>query len=629
MTDHESRDWGTRDTRGEPILPPPADIASGTSRAPRGDAPAGAGQVPAVDGWDRVVAGPSVPGDGAWDDVVTAEVAQIAGRLNLLHARLVEVTARVIDADAWGAHGGIRSPEHWLTLRAGISHGTAAQIVTLARARRRLPTLTGLVDDGRLSLDQAGAIAARVPIAYEDAVCDLAPLMTVTQLRRTLSRYPFDTDVPATAATPTIDPSDHRSEPDPATRLDLASSPTAQPDTPAAHGAREGAGEGEGAGADGSVGDPAAALPTTTQVPAPAPAGAAEASSLVLGDEGIGRLDPARPSELSLWWDEGRLMLRGSFDALDGALIENALREAKDARFHSTDPDTTLATAMTEIASRSLAALSSPSRAAHYRIYLHLDTEGAWINARGTLVHALATRIGCLAPAAPLWHTQGLPISVGRTHHALPERTRRLVEDRDRGCVYPGCGATRHVEIHHIHHQADGGGHDYDNLACLCPHHHAAHHRGDFTIAPTRNPLVPFTLTNRSGRTIQVHPPHPPRDPGDQQAPGDPGDPAGPGGPGQGDPGRQGDPGQGDPGRQGDSGGQGDPGERDEGGQGGPRQGDSGRQGDPGERDKGGQGGRLGPGGRIGLSALPDPGYQPPSGERLDTNWIHFRKKPA
>jgi hypothetical protein len=143
------------------------------------------------------------------------------------------------------------------------------------------------------------------------------------------------------------------------------------------------------------------------------------------------------PSRMSIHWDDDRLILRGDFDAVDGALIETALREAKDALFTSGETDATLADALTEACTRSLATVESPSRAALYRIYLHLDTEGAWLNARGTLVHHLATRLGCTADTAAVWHTEGRPVSVGRTRTAIPAHTRRLVADRDRGCAYP------------------------------------------------------------------------------------------------------------------------------------------------------------------------------------------------
>ena len=294
--------------------------------------------------------------------------------------------------------------------------------------------LSGLVEQGRLSLDQAAAVAGRVPAAYEEAVCELAPLMTVTQLRRIVNRYPFDPDPKAEDAT----------RADEAPGVTALAAPPAFPDR-------------------------------------------AEA-----------------PSSVSLQWDDGRFVLRADLDAADGALVENALREAKDALFTAGNPAATYADALIEIASRSLGAVESPARASHYRVHIHLDTEGAWVNARGSLAAHLAARLGCTAGTAVDWQTKGRPVSVGRSQHAIPERLRRLVEDRDRGCAYPGCTATRFVEIHHIDHWADGGGTDYANLISLCPHHHDAHHAGSFTISDSGNPLLPFAFHARHGGLIQV-----------------------------------------------------------------------------------------------------------------------------
>ena len=83
----------------------------------------------------------------------------------------------------------------------------------------------------------------------------------------------------------------------------------------------------------------------------------------------------------------------------------------------------------------------------------------------------------------------------------------RESQDRDRGCAYPGCTATRFVEIHHLQHGEDGGGTDYDNLICLCPHHHDAHHAGVFTIAASHNAVIPFTFAARRGWAIHATPP--------------------------------------------------------------------------------------------------------------------------
>ena len=65
------------------------------------------------------------------DDLET-EVSVVAARLNRAHAELVDLTRRVLDEERWGGSG-IRSPEHWLVLHAGLSPARAADVVRLAR----------------------------------------------------------------------------------------------------------------------------------------------------------------------------------------------------------------------------------------------------------------------------------------------------------------------------------------------------------------------------------------------------------------------------------------------------------------------------------------------------------------
>jgi hypothetical protein len=69
----------------------------------------------------------------------------------------------------------VRSPERWLTLRAGLSPFRAETIVALARRHGELPTMMGQFADGQLSVDQV-MVARFAPahvaaLAAEIAVC--------------------------------------------------------------------------------------------------------------------------------------------------------------------------------------------------------------------------------------------------------------------------------------------------------------------------------------------------------------------------------------------------------------------------------------------------------------------------
>lgn len=74
-------------------------------------------------------------------DALEGEVRRVAGELNRWHAELVALTGRLVEEELWGG-GGFRSPEHWLTVRAGLSPARAQDVVLVARRRGELPTVS-------------------------------------------------------------------------------------------------------------------------------------------------------------------------------------------------------------------------------------------------------------------------------------------------------------------------------------------------------------------------------------------------------------------------------------------------------------------------------------------------------
>lgn len=77
-----------------------------------------------------------------------------------------------------------------------------------------------------------------------------------------------------------------------------------------------------------------------------------------------------------------------------------------------------------------------------------------------------------------------------RAYQDIPPSVARLVWRRDGGrCRVDGCRSSRGLEIHHLIHRADGGGHDASNLVLLCSACHLAHHRGALTITGTADDM--------------------------------------------------------------------------------------------------------------------------------------------
>ncbi|HEY4608418.1 MAG TPA: DUF222 domain-containing protein, partial [Ilumatobacteraceae bacterium] len=183
--------------------------------------------------------------------------------------------------------------------------------------------------------------------------------------------------------------------------------------------------------------------------------------------EGTG--DPR--DHLSMSYKElGRFTLHVEAPSHHGTLIETAIKEARDALFLAGNTNVTWIEALVEVCNRSIGTVTSASRRDRFRVYWHLDTEddgrpaGAWLNAGAALPQAMRDVLLCDGVVRPLWLTEGKPINVGRTVYIVPPHTRRVVLDRDRTCRYPGCSATTHLEVHHIHPFVRGGRTDTKDL---------------------------------------------------------------------------------------------------------------------------------------------------------------------
>lgn len=230
----------------------------------------------------------------------------------------------------------------------------------------------------------------------------------------------------------------------------------------------------------------------------------------------------ARPTHDIAWAmfdDEGRYHLKLDAPSDVGLIIDSALREARDALVVGGQPDVTWLDAVREIAERSLDAVTSATRRDRYRVYLHLGTESAetddgpraWVNGGPTAPAWLRDLICCNGEVRPLWERGGVPINVGRLRYLVPQHTRRAVLDRDRTCRHPGCSARTFLEVHHIIEWINGGCTDLENLAALCPKHHRAYHRGEFTM--TGNPNIVGGLRFFDARGAPIRPVGEPRPP--------------------------------------------------------------------------------------------------------------------
>jgi hypothetical protein len=242
------------------------------------------------------------------------------------------------------------------------------------------------------------------------------------------------------------------------------------------------------------------------------------------------RAEPDDGGEVSFGHGEGgRWSLRADgLPAERGALVQKALEAARDAEFRTRHPEAaegarpsgvTWSDALERLALAALECLDPSSRSGgpaseRYQVLVHVRGDGGSHLHLGPALSATARRrIACGASVRWVLEEEGRPVAWGRRRATIPAPLRRLVEDRDRGCVVPGCTQARWLEVHHLRHVEDGGETLPENLTVLCGRHHDDHHRGLLGITgdpTTRGGLV---FTDRWGRDITRPPPTRPTGP--------------------------------------------------------------------------------------------------------------------
>jgi hypothetical protein len=156
--------------------------------------------------------------------------------------------------------------------------------------------------------------------------------------------------------------------------------------------------------------------------------------------------------------------------------------------------------AMAEKAAAAVAA-DHPHRDRHL-VLLHLEREHGHLHLGPGLSEGLRRYIGCDSRVRPVFEAEGKPVNVGRAFRTVPDRTRIVVEDRDRGCRVPGCDRSRWLHVHHIRHWEDGGPTDTSNLIALCQQHHRMHHRGKLGIEGDGDDPDGVLFTDDRGRPL-------------------------------------------------------------------------------------------------------------------------------
>lgn len=196
------------------------------------------------------------------------------------------------------------------------------------------------------------------------------------------------------------------------------------------------------------------------------------------------------------WWyfDDGRRFgLEADLPAAQGSIVARALERVAETvpampdeeRGH--DASARRADALVALCSARIAVDAEPDRATvvvHARLGASEgDLEGCELEG-GPVVHPQTVRrLLCNGRVQTIVEDRdGHVLGVGRMSRDPAAWMIRQVRYRDRECRFPGCGARRFTEAHHIVWWRHGGRTDLDNLLLICSFHHRLVHEYGWSV---------------------------------------------------------------------------------------------------------------------------------------------------
>ena len=421
-------------------------------------------------------------------------IAELAASINSAEARMMTLIADFDRRGGWKV-GGYSSCAEWLAWRIGIKLGPARERVRTARALANLPQTADALADGSISYTKVRALTRVATPEREAELLEFARAGSAARLERTLRMWKkLSRDEELTA-----EQARHRSRTfsvfvdgdgvyvvkgrlEPEVGAVLMRAVEAASDALFRREGDGGAGSDQGgAGAGSPVGDDANARPEPKQRRADAVGLLAE-RALAAGFRGGECREP----------DGDVDAVGGDLDELDGARTaeSDAVLPGEPAGARRDAPKSARAELRVE----------SGTRAERYQVMVHCDAatlaaegEPGRSDLDGIRVSAeTSRRMACDAAVVAMVHAKdGSMLNVGRRTRTIPPHIRRALEERDRGCRFPGCGCG-FTEAHHVKHWADGGETSLGNTLLLCRRHHRAVHEGRVKVSVNGDGTVLF-----------------------------------------------------------------------------------------------------------------------------------------
>jgi hypothetical protein len=206
-------------------------------------------------------------------------------------------------------------------------------------------------------------------------------------------------------------------------------------------------------------------------------------------------VDAERSRSVSWWYfDEGRRFgLEAELPAAQGAIVARALeRTAETIPAMPDEEDGCFASArradaLVALCSARIADDADPDRST---VVIHAQLGGIESGTGGCevedgpVIHPeTARRLLCNARVQTVVEdARGDVVALGRMSREPSAWMIRQVRHRDRECRFPGCGARRFTEVHHIVWWRHGGRTDLDNLLLICSFHHRLVHEHGWSV---------------------------------------------------------------------------------------------------------------------------------------------------
>lgn len=347
---------------------------------------------------------------------------------------------------------GIVSTAHYLGWACSLSPGPAREHVRVARALREMPRVKGLFADGVLSYSKVRELTRVAGQVDDQELCELAEMMTASQLARTISSY-------RTAAGTRIVAEQSRR---------FTTTPTG----------------------DGMV-RLSIVLPAEDAAVITAAVDAATRQLVApdIPDVPAGTSSPV-PADGS---DTTRRRFATTADRLQ-ALVDVAASYL-DTRPSSTEDDHTLV--VVQVSAEQLQSVPAGTSAS-------LRSGTCHVEGHGPIEPATAQRLLCTSSLlGAVVDRHGQVLAMGRTRRLATRAQRRALRIRDHGvCQFPGCHHDQHLDAHHLIPWSHGGATDLDNLVLLCRRHHTLTHEGGLRLSLTPTPWRALQVALPDGTPI-------------------------------------------------------------------------------------------------------------------------------